>query len=95
MLHDHIRPLSLARDDGFVGDGFVGIAGQSGGDPIASGTDCQTCPTEVDLPFDGELETKLAVLYALPAICPLSIPLVGRVGVHQLRHQVVFCRELP
>jgi len=24
---------------------------------------CQTYPTEVDLPFDGELETKVAVLY--------------------------------
>ena len=59
----HIGPLSLARDDGFVGDGFVGIAGQSSGDPIASDTDCQTYPTEVDPPFDGELETKVAVLY--------------------------------
>src|ERR1700680_2465906 len=62
---DDIRTVSFARDNRFVGDGFVGIAGQGGLDSPSnrsrvSQTYAKPGPAIMDLPADYKLKTKVA-----------------------------------
>jgi len=52
-----VRPLGLACDDGLVGDGFVGVAGQGGRKAAASidPLNAQPCPAVVGFPMNLEL----------------------------------------
>jgi hypothetical protein len=55
-----IWPSGLARDNGFVGHGLVGVAGQNSSKSVLE-TDVQPRPSVVGLPFDLKLQSEVTV----------------------------------
>ena len=60
----------LAREDGLVRDGLVGVAGQYAGDFVVSvhcrASDIQARPAEVGGSVNGELEAEVAIFEVVP-----------------------------
>ena len=69
---DDIRPFGLACDDSFIGDGFVGIAGESGMEYPGGSFDVESGPTIVDLVVELKLKTEIAIPDTLPVVPPLA-----------------------
>src|SRR5215471_13416243 len=67
----HIRPLRFACDDRLVGNCFVGVARQSGGEMVELGyLDGETSPAKVEASLDFEFQTQVAMLDAVAVVEP-------------------------
>src|SRR5579862_4881109 len=67
---DDILSIGFARDDGLVGDGFVGISCEF---RELRTSKVQPRPAVVGLSFDFEPQSQVAVLHALAPVLPGSV----------------------
>ncbi len=75
LNRDDIFSLGFARDDGLVGDGFVGIAGESGCNGKSVSLHAQPRPPVVSSSLRRELQAEVAVLDVGPVTLKTFTPI--------------------
>src|SRR5579872_6615020 len=82
-----ICAVSLACDDGFIGDGLVGVASERS--ISSSGTYIKPRPTVMNLALNQKLKAQIAVLDSLAVVGPRAkeVFLVVRIGHVRPRHR--------
>src|SRR5208283_58169 len=88
-----ILAVSLACDDGLVGNGFVGVAREGARDceRMLMSSHVQTCPAIVLFPMDAERQSEIAALY----IEPIAKITIVTTKAELLRQSGITCRTLP
>jgi len=73
-LHrDHVAPFRLPRDDGLVGDSFVGVARDGRVYNMGVTCDIHPHPAVVNFSFDLEFQTKVSVVNVAPWAFALGV----------------------